>query len=522
MKARKWLALLLSLVLLLGLLPGAALAADGEDTPAENVQTNSTSGSEETPTEGVTDSAAEDAQAAINEMQAKYAQIEAQLQAASEKYEPETVVAVADGREITWRLCYYIIGSLTSQFINYTMSIPDFSVDTGDGTTLQDAMRESVENRLVYYVAPQNEAEKRGLDEAVDAELEEQWQSMVEQLGGVDALAEAMEQAFLDEATYRFMLRSNAAFNAIMEDTYGANGEKLSDEDTLAWANDNGYLRCKHILFLTQNDDGTDMTDAQKEETKAAAEEVLAELRGLESDREALLARFDELMAEADDPGMTTFPDGYTFTEKQMVTEFEEGTRALDEYGLSDIVETNYGYHIILRLPLDPECQTMSQNSGTGEYMTLRADAANELFNAMLLEWIEEGTVEWQGDFGSLDYNELFAVSETEAEAESDPETGDSGFNENVEKDAGFYRNLGRALPYILIAVVVAVIAVVLTRKKKPAETVTEEAAAEEPEEAETEETPEEPQVEAKPEETAPETPTEEPETPETEKEEDE
>lgn len=490
MKARKWLALLLSLVLLLGLLPGAAIAADGEETAADSVTDSAA--------DSTTDSAAEDAQAAISEAQAKYAQIEAQLQAASEKYDPETVVAVADGREITWRLCYYIIGSLTSQFVNYTMSIPDFSVDTGDGTTLQDAMKEAVENRLVYYVAPQNEAEKRGLDKAVDAELEEQWQSMVEQLGGVDALAEAMEQAYLDEASYRFMLRSNAAFNAIMEDTYGANGEKLSDEDTLAWANDNGYLRCKHILFLTQNDDGTDMTDAQKEETKAAAEKALAELRALESDREALLARFDELMAEADDPGMTTFPEGYTFTENQMVTEFEEGTRALDEYGLSDIVETSYGYHIILRLPLDPECRTMSQNSGTGEYMTLRADAANELFNAMLLGWIEEGTVEWQGDFGSLDYNELFAVSETESGAETEPEIGESSFNENVEEDAGFYRSLGRALPYILIAVVVAVIAVVLTRKKKPAET------------AETE-------TEAKPEEAA----AEEPETPETEKEED-
>lgn len=483
MKARKWLALLLSLVLLLGILPGAAIAADGEETP----------------TEGVTDSAAADAQATISEAQAKYAQIEAQLQAASEKYDPETVVAVVEGREITWRLCYYLIGSLTSQFINYTMSIPDFSVDTGDGTTLQDAMKEAVENRLVYYVAPQNEAEKRGLGETVDAETEEQWQSMVEQLGGVDALAEAMEQAYLDEATYRFMLRSNAAFNAIMEDTYGANGEKLSDEDTLAWANDNGYLHCKHILFLTQNDDGTDMTDEQKAETKAAAEETLAGLRALESDREALLARFDELMAEADDPGMTTFPDGYTFTEKQMVTEFEEGTRALDEYALSDIVETSYGYHIILRLPLDPEGRTMSQNSGTGEYMTLRADAANELFNAMLLGWIEEGTVEWKDDFGSLDYNELFTVPE------------DGGFNENVEKDANFYRSLGRALPYILIAVVIAVIAVVLTKKKKPAETVTEEAAAEEPENAgtDTEAKPEETaaEAEAKPEEAAAETP---------------
>ena len=136
-----------------------------------------------------------------------------------------------------------------------------------------------------------------------------------------------------------------------MESTYGAAGEKLSDEDVLAWANDNNYLHCKHILFLTKNDDGTDMTDEEKAEVRKEAETTLEELRALESDREKLLERFDALMADADDPGMTTFPDGYTFGEGQMVQEFEDGTRALEEYALSDIVESSYGYHIILRLP---------------------------------------------------------------------------------------------------------------------------------------------------------------------------
>ena len=192
-------------------------------------------------------------------------------------------------------------------------------------------------------------------------------------------------------------------------------------------------------------------------------------------------------MADADDPGMTTFPDGYTFTSGQMVQEFEDGTRALEDYALSDIVESSYGCHIILRLPLDPEGKTLSQDSGTGDYMTLRADAANELFNAMLLDWIDTAEVEWKGDFGTMDYNELFAASETDAAP------GD-GFNENVQKDAAFYRTLGRILPYLLIAVVIAIIVTVLTKKKNakkpetPAEeTGAEPAAGEAPAEAETE-----------------------------------
>ena len=335
------------------------------------------------------------------------------------------------------------------------MAIPDFSADMGDGTTLQDAMREALEARIKYYTVAITEAENRGLTDTVNAEVDEQWNSIVEQYGGVDALMEAMESAYLDEPTYRMLLTSNAAFNAIMVDSYGTAGEKLTDGDVLTWANDNNYLHCKHILFLTQNDDGTDKTDEEKAEIRKEAEAMLKELRTLEDDREAMIARFDELMADADDPGMTTFPDGYTFTSNQMVQEFEDGTRALEEYEISDIVESSYGYHIILRLPLDPEGKTLSQDSGTGDYMTLRADAANELFNAMLLDWIETSTVEWQGDFGTMDYNELFTVPEDgTADDATAPET----------KSANGWM-------YVAIAalVVAVALAAVLLGKKKPA-----------------------------------------------------
>ena len=444
MKAKKLLALLMSLVLLLGALAVPALAADDGTTGD-----SAAAGSSEAASEAASDAASEAASDAAAAAQEAYTKIMEQLDAASKKYDGDTVVATVNGTEVTWKLCYYLIASMTSQFIRYTMAIPDFTTDTGDGTTLQDAMREALEARMKYYTVPAAEADKRGLAETVDAEVETQWNSIVEQYGGVDALMEAMESAYLDEPTYRLLLRSNAAFNAIMEDTYGANGEKLSEADILAWANDNNYVRCKQILFLTKNDDGTDMTDEEKAEVRKEAETTLEELRALESDRETMMARFDELMAEADDPGMTNFPDGYIFTDDQMVQEFEDGARALADYEISDIVESSYGYHIILRLPLDPDGKTLSQDSGTGDYMTLRADAANELFNNMLIDWINNAEVEWKGDFGTMDYNELFTVPE-----------------EPAAKSANVWM-------YVAIAalVVIVALAAVLLGRKKPAET---------------------------------------------------
>ena len=451
MNAKKLLALLMSLVLLLGVLSGTALAADGEETaapeatsaPAESASDNASAGSD----------AVSDAQAAAQEA---YAKVVAQLDAASKKYDGSAVVATVNGTEVTWKLYYYLLGSLTSQYVNYSMAIPDFTTDMGDGTTLQDAMREAIEARMKYYTVAIAEAEERGLSDTVNAEVEEQWQSMIERFGGLDALMEAIDQGYLDEPTYRQLLATNAAFNAIMVDSYGTAGEKLTDEDVLAWANDNDYLHCKHILFLTQNDDGTDKTDEEKAEIRKEAEATLEELRALEGDRETMMVRFDALMAEADDPGMTTFPDGYTFTSNQMVQEFEDGTRALEDYAISDIVETSYGYHIILRLPLDPDGKTRSQDSGTGEYMTLRVDAANALFNDMLIEWINTATVEWQGDFGSLDYNELFTVPEDgTADDAAAPET----------KSANVWMYVAIAA----LVVAVALAAVLLGKKKSAA-----------------------------------------------------
>lgn len=156
MKAKKLLALLMSLVLLLGALAVPALAAD-DGTTGDSAAAGSSEATSE---------AASDAAAAAQEA---YTKIMEQLDAASKKYDGDTVVATVNGTEVTWKLCYYLIGSMTSQFIRYTMAIPDFTTDAGDGTTLQDAMREALEARMKYYTVPAAEADKRGLAETVDA-----------------------------------------------------------------------------------------------------------------------------------------------------------------------------------------------------------------------------------------------------------------------------------------------------------------------------------------------------------------
>ena len=167
-------------------------------------------------------------------------------------------------------------------------------------------------------------------------------------------------------------------------DAYGIkNGEKLSAAALQHYIEDKEYLRCNHILFLTMDMDSFESLD---EETIAAkksrAEEIAAELQAIEN-REELLARFAELKAELDeDSGKLYYPEGYLFTPGRMVEAFEETTKALKLYEVSAPVLSEYGYHIIIRLPIDADTVT---DSGS----TIGAAAASEIMAADLDEVVD-------------------------------------------------------------------------------------------------------------------------------------
>jgi parvulin-like peptidyl-prolyl isomerase len=102
-------------------------------------------------------------------------------------------------------------------------------------------------------------------------------------------------------------------------------------------------LHAKHILIKY-----TDEEAETHEEELAKATEVMEKAKAGED--------FDELIAEYnEDPGMITNPDGYYFVEGEMVDEFYEGTLNLKENEISEPIATDYGYHVILRLPVEED-----------------------------------------------------------------------------------------------------------------------------------------------------------------------
>ncbi len=88
------------------------------------------------------------------------------------------------------------------------------------------------------------------------------------------------------------------------------------------------WLKAKHILISNEED----------------AKEILETLKKNPEQFDSLMATYSE------DPGSIAQPDGYLFTEGDMVTEFYEGTLPLQVGEISDLVKSQYGYHIILKV----------------------------------------------------------------------------------------------------------------------------------------------------------------------------
>ena len=102
----------------------------------------------------------------------------------------------------------------------------------------------------------------------------------------------------------------------------------------------------------------------------------------------------------SDDAGKDSNPDGYIFTEGDMITPFYEAAMDLNEGEVSEVVKSSYGYHIILRQPLDEN-----------KYSDHQADIATKLgktMDSLLNEWMTGADVETTDTFGEITYKTVY------------------------------------------------------------------------------------------------------------------
>ena len=271
----------------------------------------------------------------------------------------DTVVARVGDYDITAAELLYWINYGTSlylsQFGGY-LTTPVWDTDLGDGITMADQMKQSSLEAAAFYTLLPVIGREEGLSPAstIQDDLQQQMDEMLAELGSQELVDHVMWYQMLTEDLY-LQLNQQADLHMQLQELYfGENSDNYpTDAEVLAYAQDElGVYRAKHILLSTIDQETQEPLDeATIAEKKALADDLLAQLRAADDP----IALFDELMNEySEDPGLTAYPDGYTTSSGQMVPEFEQAALALQDGEISDVVESDYGYHIILRLPLDP------------------------------------------------------------------------------------------------------------------------------------------------------------------------
>lgn len=307
-----------------------------------------------------------------------------------ELYPADTTAVTVAGESLNWgvyrdwlRMQGMQIEDYFRQMAAYYGMSADWEGSVGDGTgmTYAQYLQQETNESLSSFLAIRAFAKENGvaLDDEQRASLEPE--AMAAEIVGegatVEQLAEKLEsESHMTVDAFRYYSESVMLFRNCHDALYGEGGEKVDAADVVKYLEDEGYLSAGHILFMTIDPNTGDKLDAETVAAKKQqAEEIVAELRAIE-DREELAKRFLELKEQyCEDGGKTAYPDGYTFTPGTMVAAFEEAVRSLEDYGVSDPVESTYGYHVILRLPLDADSLLFSAQ---GTPSTARSQMAQE------------------------------------------------------------------------------------------------------------------------------------------------
>lgn len=184
-----------------------------------------------------------------------------------------------------------------------------------------------------------------------------------------DQIEEIVEEKFDgSKKLYRQWLSENNITDSFLRFVYRVDSlealllEKIvSDKSVVVYGEENilefidyvvsgdDYAKTIHAYYPKKSD----VIDTSN--SKERAEEAVEELAEASGDQERLALMRSVIGRAPFVSGMSITGDGLYFTYGQMGEAYEKAAFELEAYGVSQVVETNDGYYIIMRLPVDEE-----------------------------------------------------------------------------------------------------------------------------------------------------------------------
>lgn len=330
----------------------------------------------------------------------------------------DTVLLTVDGHGVTAEeYLFWLLNSVLTQ-MQYGNLADDAAWDGQiEEKDARAYLKEDALEVAKLYRVVENKAGEMGISLTEDdrEDLDQAMASMEQQLAIYygSTMEDWLEQNCISEEGFRH-IQTVAYLNSGMLEALSGEGGELAptDEEMDAVIQEQGLYMAKHILLKTFTLDESGgrvaMSDEDKAKVRADIDAILADIRSAADPAK----RFDELMVErSEDEGLESNPDGYFTAKGEMVAPFEEAALALDEGGISDVVESDFGYHIILRL--SARTDAVRQYCASGK-LTQRVE-----------QWMDEAQVKTTEAYDSIDpkefYDKLNTVLEEKAAAQATP-----------------------------------------------------------------------------------------------------
>jgi hypothetical protein len=263
------------------------------------------------------------------------------------------VVGECGGYEIRYEELRYITllhkATLDKSFGEYE-KLDETSRKAYDAELEKKVMEDMVNNYVILSLC-----DKYGIDTSsvsLDKEVQAQVEAFVNNdLGGSkDKYVEFLADNDLTDAFLRLMYKVNILEGKLLDHFVEAGidiefGAENNGEFVKYVMNNDDWVRTIHVYYPKKSE----YIDTSKsfDRAEAACERLNAE----SNDENRHSAMMSEIGKAPFVSGYSTTGNGIYFTYGQMGDAYETATFALELYGVSDVIEVDHGYYVIMRLP---------------------------------------------------------------------------------------------------------------------------------------------------------------------------
>lgn len=300
----------------------------------------------------------------------------------------DTVMTI-NGTEVPASAYFYWMSYYAGYLEYYYQSSggEDFSLSDqyDEDTTYADYVQEQTETTLISSVVATQKAQEEKVELSEDDQT-----SLANMEENADPNTLLYYATDLDGLKFTFTNYSYS--DALQTALFEKGGKYYANKETLQDYYDDNVFGAKHILIQTSG-----MSDEEKAEAKKTIQGYLDNI--LASNDQ--VSTFDQYMNEhSEDSGLAQYPDGYTYLSGDMVSEFEDAVAALKVGEITpEVVESSYGYHIIMRIEPDPE---------EIDDETLKERYQEDTFSSLLDEWTQSAEIFTSDALEKLDVNAFY------------------------------------------------------------------------------------------------------------------